>query len=252
VREGRTLASICRREPARLMPGRGFDSTRDDPAVARGDAAGRDPIDPLAMLVGKVEMTYDTDDDFVSPRLGEFIDRSNGRVTSSTGQLVTDWRRGLLTITTPRSQGVAGWLGAAGRIDLGDVAFVSRNAFGTLLAIALDDRPLARSEKILVQVGAIDRLTGFATEPVRLTWQGADYTGDRIVATGQAPWQVQRVDAAVTLKGLAGRVRSAVALDENGRARTPLTGEAAGADYVLRLPPDSLYTIIRLHSTPHP
>lgn len=247
VREGRTLASVYRREPARLMPPRGFDSTRDDAATAAGPAgAGRGALDPLAMMVGKVQHTYADDADEISPRLAELIDRKNGRVTSATGELVTDWHRGLATIDSPRSQGAAGFLRSAGRIELRDLAFESRNRFGTLLAIALDDRPLAQSQRILLQVGAVDRPAGFATEPVKLAWQGGDYTGHRIVATGGLPWQVERIQATVTLKSAAGRVLSATALDENLRARAAVAGADRGTDYVLPLPPDSLHVLLQL------
>jgi hypothetical protein len=247
VREGRTLGAIYRREPARIMNPRGFDSTRDDATtVDRPVAAGAGAIDPLAMMVGKVEQTFDTDADEISPRLAECIDRRNGRVTSATGELITDWRRGLFTVNTPRAQGASGFLHAAGRIELGDVAFTAQNRFGALLVIALDDRPLAQSEKIFIQVGAVDRPTGFATEPVKLTWQGADYTGHKILATGGLPWQVERIQASVTLKGAAGRVRAATALDPNLRPQGRVSGRDAGADHELALPTDAIYLHVEL------
>jgi hypothetical protein len=250
VGEGRTLASIYRREPARIMPPRGFDSTRDDATTTRatpGSSSG--PIDPLAMMVGKVEISLTTDADEISPRLGEFIDHQRGRVTAITGQLVTDWHRGLSTIDTPRSQGATGFLRAAGRIELGAVAFASQNRFGALLAISLDDRPLATSQKILIQVGAIDRPTGFATEPVKLDWRGGQYTGHRILATGRPPWQVERTLATITLKNAAARLATITVLDENLCARQRIAGEVRGADYVLPLPVDAIYTLVELRPT---
>lgn len=246
VREGRTLDSIHRREPARIVAPKGFDSTRDDPAQRAAGGSGSGAVDPLAMMVGKVELSYKTDVDEISPRLGEFIDRRNGRVTSITGEVITDWHRGLVTVNAPRSQAVAGFLRAAGRIELGDVAFEARNAFGALLAIALDDRPLATSRRILVQVGAVDRLTGFAAEPLPVTWQGADHVGHRITDTGRLPWQVERVHATITLKGRGGRVRSVTALDEGGRAARSVTGREEGRDYGLTLPTEAIYTLVEL------
>jgi hypothetical protein len=230
------------------VPPRGFDSTRDDAtttAAAKG-GAGPAPIDPLAMMVGKVEHTFETDADEVSPLLATQIDRAQGRVTSATGELVTDWRRGLFTLNTPRAQGTAGFLRAAGRIDLADVTFAAENRFGALLAIALDDRPLARSERILLQVGAVDRLAGFTTEPVKLAWQGGEYTGHRVQATGRLPWQIERIQATVTLKGAAGRVRAATVLDPNLRPRERREGRAVGADWELPLPPDAIYVHVEL------
>lgn len=245
VREGRTLQSVYHREPALVMPGRGFDATRDDPATfAPGRAGGK--VDPLAMMVGRVEMTYDTDADEVSPRLGEFIDTQRRRVTSITGQLRTDWRHGLVTINAPRSQAIAGFLRANGPVELDDVTFSASNRFGALLAISIDDQPLATAEKILVQVGMMDRLTGFRTRPVKLSSGGRDYAGHEIESPGNLPWQVERVEATVTFRGMAHRVRSATVLDEDGRARLTIRGHTRGPDYVLTLPADSIYTLIEL------
>lgn len=247
VREGRMLDAIYRREQARIMPPRGFDSTRDDATTTGTSATGSAALDPLAMMVGKVEHTFDTDADEVSPRLAELIDRRNGRVASATGELVTDWRRGLFTVNSPRAQGATGFLRAAGRIELRDVAFEAQNRFGALLAIALDERPLAQSQKVFIQMGAVDRPTGFATEAVPLEWQGATYTGHKITATGRLPWQVERIHGTVTLKGAAGRVVAATALDPNLRAQARLTGRSSGADFVLPLPAEAIYVVVELH-----
>ncbi|MDO8542195.1 MAG: hypothetical protein Q7S40_17285 [Opitutaceae bacterium] len=247
VREGRTPGAIYRREPARIMPPRGFDSTRDDPALhrTRGEP-GSGAIDPLAMMVGKVEVGFDRDEDEIAPRLAECIDRANTRVRSATGELMTNWGAGLMTINTPRSQGAAGFLRANGRIELRDVALESENGFGALLVIALDDRPLASSEEILVQVGAIDRPTGFTTEPVKLAWNGGDYVGHQIRSTGRMPWQVQRVQGRVTFNGMAARFISATALDEQLRAHALMTASTTGADVTVPLPEESMYLLVRL------
>lgn len=251
VREGRTLGAIHQREPARIMPPRGFDSTRDDATTrVAEEAAGSGAIDPLAMMVGKVELSLARDDDEISPLVAQGIDRANQRVRSATGELVTDWRAGVMTIDSPRSQGVTGFLRTRGRVELRDVVFECRNSFGALLAIALDDRPLAASTEILVQAGTIDRPTGFATEPTKLTWNGAEYVGHRIRSTGRMPWQLERIQGHVTLKGMAGRFRSATALDEQLRASEPVTPSVGGTDLVLALPPQSMYVLVRLQPRP--
>lgn len=248
VCEGRTLETIYRREPARSLAPRGFDAIRDDPAKRPRDAATS--TDRLAMMVGRVEHTLETDDDTIDPRLAQHIDRAHGRVTSITGELVTDWYRGLFTVNTPRAQGAAGFLRAAGRIDLGDVVLESQNRFGALVAISLDGQPLAHSEKILIQVGALDRLSGFRSELTPVSWQGRTLAGERIAALGRPPWQVEKTAARLTLKGAAARLVAATALDENLRALSPLTATFASADLVVPLPSDSLYTLIQLQRRP--
>ena len=247
VREGRTLGAIYRREPARILPPRGFDSTRDDPALrGQGDSAAHAAIDARAMLVGKVEVNFETDADEISPALASCIDPAGGRVRSATGELVADWRDAVLTIDTARCQGATGFLGSKGRVELRDVVFECGNTFAAVLAISLDDRPLAEAEEILLQVGLPDRPTGFSTEPLKVTWKGRDYTGHRIRSMGRMPWQVERADGRVTLKRLGGRLVSATSLDEQLRAKVAVPVNTSGADAVIPLPPEAMYVLLRL------
>lgn len=245
VREGRTLESVYRREPAALMPTSGFDSTRDD-ANAKSTLSASGAVDPLAMMAGKVQMHYDSDVDEVSPVLKRCIDRVGRRVTSATGELCTDWGRGLFTIDTMRAQGAIGFLRANGSVDLKTVRFEGRNRFCVLLAIALDKEPLERSQSILIQAGTVDRMKGERTKPIPMEWQGRTYAGHEIEALGKPPWEVEQIDAIVRLKGLGPRMLAATALDENGYALRSLDGKLEDSDFVVELPSEAMYTHLAL------
>jgi hypothetical protein len=72
---------------------------------------------------------------------------------SDTGEICRDWVRGIVTVDTPKSQLVAGWLGDQ-TIELADtaVALTTRNA--SVAVQSLDDAPIAKSGKILISVSA--------------------------------------------------------------------------------------------------
>ncbi|WP_404422644.1 hypothetical protein [Nibricoccus sp. IMCC34717] len=244
VREHRPFTDLYARKPALLMPGRGFDATRDIRDRVSNKAASE--LNPLAMLVGKVEVSYEPGENTVSPAVAENIDAAAGRVRSATGEVVTDWKAGICKVDTPRAQGIAGFLHASGTVQLGDVTLASGNRMGSLLVIALDDLPLSQSRRVLIQAGTLDRLTGFRATVVPVAHEKRERAGVRIDELGQLPWQVENVDATVRLRGLGARVLRAVALDPAGREQAQVTGKQDGADYVLRLPKDSLYTIVEL------
>jgi len=200
----------------------------------RGGAVAAAAFDPLAFYVGRVDRAFaDTSSTVVDPKLASYIDRQKGVVRSLTGELVLDYQRGLATVVTPRSCGAAGFLAKAGTITVGDVTIASKNEFGQVWLIALDDQPLKQSRKILLQAMTEDRPYGFRTE------------GQRITALGGWPLGVRMIDATVTLGFPDADQLKAVALDENGYARRdPVTTEAQGDSLRVQLRPDAVYYVL--------
>jgi len=193
--------------------------------------------DRLAFFVGKVNrvLTDGPGGLEISPELDACIDHEAQRVRSLTGQLQWDYGTGLVTVDTPQAQGVCGFLKEAGSVELGDVTIDCGNEYGAILVVSLDGKPIAESERLLIQAGTEDWPYGFRTEPV----DGKK----RIADLGGYPPNVQEVRALVTLKS-AGR-RAVQVLDANGYP----SGRAArvireGDGLVIILPEDSLYTLV--------
>ena len=175
--------------------------------VPRGEQPARsaEAFDPLAFYAGRVERTFgDRSRTVVHPRLAALIDRDAGVVRSVTGELTLDFRRGLATVNTPRSRGAAGFLGKAGRIELGDVTIECGNEYAAIQIISLDGKPLAESARILIQAMTEERPYGFRT------------AGNRIAALGGWPFGLKTIDATVTLTLKGGAKAMVVALDSNG------------------------------------
>jgi hypothetical protein len=187
-------------------------------------------FDPLTFFVGRVERTFDTTSAPISTDLGKYIDRDKKIITSSTGQITWDYGRGLVTINAPTSQAAVGFLRAAGPIKVGDVTIESGNDYGAIHLISLDGKPLATSNKILVQAFTEEKMYGFKS------------ANGVIQDIGRPPICVREIDAKITLANAPGL--TATALDEQGYPRNPLPPEISGDAATVVLPKDALYTLI--------
>jgi len=153
-------------------------------------------------------------------------------------ELKWDYGGGLCTLDAPKAQGATGFLKKAGAIRLSDVAIKSGNDYATVLVVAMDDKPLAASGKVLVQVGTAERPTGWKTRPAKVGGQ----EGEQVVDFGKAPWLIVEGDVTVTIRNA--QVKTAIVLDPNGMAakRLPLTESGGGRAFVF--PPDALYVVL--------
>ncbi len=244
VHEERTLAQVWSRRPPALAEEQGFDPNRDagDRSVLTRTATAH----PLAYLAGRVEAVYDGDPGKTRMAdLSRMIDDQRRRIRSVTGELDLDWGEGIGTVNAPRVQGAAGFLARRKVIPLADVTIASSNPYAVILVIALDDRPLNASRKVLIQTTTVARAHGFRTEPASFTSGkgGETHQGFRILDLGGPPWNVVRTDAHVTLRNHA--LREALRLDSNGLAAGSVPVRAGGGSLGLTLPSDAIYVLLR-------
>ena len=102
----------------------------------------------------------------------------------------------------------------------------------------MDGKPIARSEKLLLQIGSMSRPTGWRSKMV-------EHEGDpalEVVSFGAAPWQISEIDALITLRNP--RLSTATALDANGMALRPVPTSRSVESMSFRAPKDALYVII--------
>jgi hypothetical protein len=239
VTDRMTLDQLYESTPAALFELSGSDALWESRIGDLEGATDREAmnVDRLAFFVGKVDRELtDGPTGVETVPLADYIDHGRKLVRSLTGQLRWDYGNGVVTVDTPYAQGACGFLKAAGPLTLGDVTIESGNEYGAILVVSLDGRPLAESQRVLVQAGTEDWPYGFATQPA----------GDekRIVSLGGYPPNVRKVDAGVTLRNAA--VTGAAVLDGNGY----ITGREAestrrGDGLAIALPEDSLYTLVR-------
>ena len=119
-------------------------------------------IDPLIHYVGPTNVNFI--DGSGSVRLFDlkrFIDHQRKTVTSSNRQLKLDYGKGVLTINAPAAQGISGNLRQAGDVKLTDLQIFSDMDLGHIVAVSLDDTPLAKSNRILLQVMSEEQASEF-------------------------------------------------------------------------------------------
>ncbi|MCE0498614.1 MAG: hypothetical protein LV481_11780 [Methylacidiphilales bacterium] len=229
IRQVTTVDDLLNLKSSTLLegPNADFRITESPKSDQADQIAG---FDPLSFFVGRVERTFDPKAEPVATDLGKYIDRDKKIITSSTGEIVWDYGQGLLTVNSPRSQGVTGFLAKVGPVKLSDVTIESHNDYGTIHVISLDGEPLSTSRKILIQAFTEEKMYGFKS------------VNGMIQDIGRVPITVRDIDATVTIPNGAGL--KAVILDEQGYARGELQPQVVNGAATLTLPRDSLYTIL--------
>ncbi len=196
-------------------------------------------LDPLAFYAGRVVRATGKDPAASTQvNLAAVVDRGAQTVRSLTGELALDWGRGLLRIEAPRARGAAGFLSSAREIVLPGVTIASENEYASVLVIALDDRPVERSRKILIQCVTTEQRPGFKAS------NGADGV---IQDLGEPPMGMERIRCRVTLALEPGGTARVVALDPHGVERTDgvdYTGGERGVPLVIRLRDDAPYHVV--------
>ncbi len=243
VHEERSAANTWRRVTPLLAEGVAFDPNRDS-GDRPEDSPVKTDVDPLAFLVGRVEVAFNGDP--AKSRvmdLAPYVDRAKGTIRAATGETAFDLNPGVFRVNAPKAQGAAGFLKAAGRQSLDDVEITCNNEYATIIVVPLDDLPINKSARLLVQAGTVNRLSDWAVRPQNVVLTGGTTAAFRIVNVGKLPWRVENTEATVVIHNPL--LSKAVALDPNGMpVAGPVKIESVKGGIRLKLPPDALYVIL--------
>jgi hypothetical protein len=132
----------------------------------------------------------------------------------------------LVTVETPRSQALIGFVKAQNR-PVSNFSAQVENRFCTLLLSSIDDQPIANSSKLLLVAGGTVQNTGQA-------WNSA---GTDVTAWGEAPTLIDPVKGTITLHGIsAARFVSLQPIDGAGQPLgAAFRADKAGSDWRLPL-----------------
>ena len=246
IHEERTMKSVRDRDLPLLGEDPAFDPNRDR-GVARGasGSASTSAVDPLAFLVGPVEVKFDGDPSRTRVLdLAPFVDRDKKTVRSVTGEVNLDYGKGVCTVDAPKAQGACGFLAQAVPIALKDLGINSTNAYAAVLAVPLDDLPLVTSRKVLIQVTTAARPTGWKTRDAEFPGEDGKtrVRGLEVVETGRLPWRVASTAVAVALKN-PGLTR-ATRLDPAGYAAEKVAVVRKDGGISVGLPPQTMYLLL--------
>jgi len=244
VVEHRRLEDLWERKTPILSEESGWDPNRDTGNITLTSSV-KAALDPLAFLVGAVRVVYDSDPAKTEVAdLAKYIDRKNKMVRSITGQIETDYGKGVYRVNSPTAQAVVGFLRDAGPQHLADVDITCRNAYATIAVVPLDGKPIRQSGKVLVQVGTVCRPTGWTVLPTRARISGKQSDCFRILSGGKMPFQVENTEATITVAN--GRLTQAILLDINGMAtQTPVEVKQSGGKATAMLPANTIYLVLQ-------
>lgn len=144
-----------------------------------------------------------------------YIKPQPAEIVSDTGELGwrhTDESRGVITLATPRSQSLIGFVRGSGETTPHLAADVT-NDFCVLTLTALDEHTIAQSQKLLLVA-----TTGAAVN----TGQQFAEDGQTLAEWGKGPVLMEPVKGSVTLRGLSGaKAICATPLSAEGRPLEP-------------------------------
>lgn len=244
VVEYRPANDLWTRKPPKIAEDPGYDPNRDAGNTAQ--KSDNSAIDPLAFLVGPVEVVYGGKSDDTQDKSKEFIDQFKKIVRSNTGELTFDYGKHVVTLNAEKAQGVCGFLKkAGGKFRTDGIEIETDNEYASILTISLDDRPIKSSQQILLQIGTKCRPKDFKTTEQRISPKGEKpFAGQVVENIGTGPWMVDATRATVsfTSPGLS----NATLLDANflpvGQVKAV---KFATGVLKVTLPPEAMYVIIR-------
>lgn len=204
---------------------------KDIPAGRTVEVPKVSALDPLSFLVGKVAMTFsEAGGASRVADLSQYIDREAKVVRSQTGELAWNWGAGRMAMNAPQAQGVTGFLAKAGAVRLKDVTIDAGMEYGAVVLVALDNQPIARSARMLLQVMSEDANYGFDAP-------GTDMR--EIKNVGTSPLVVRKLSGTITLRRADAAALTVTALDFNG-----YKDKAVGTAKSLTLQENTLYYLI--------
>lgn len=210
-----------------------LDELRLKDVPAGSDLKPGQRLDPLLHYVGRATVRFtDGASGLTVAQLRRWIDHDSQTVKSTTGELLLDYGKGVLTIDAPQAQGVSGALRAAGKTETQDLIVQSDLELGHIVCVALDKHPLKSSRRWLVQVMSEEKASGFETELVSERVK-------RITQIGQDPWLVRQLGGTIHFKGQETGTLTIQPLDLNGYPK----GEALRGPQ-LQLEPQTIYYLV--------
>jgi hypothetical protein len=164
---------------------------------------------------------------FDGPPTAQFAASTANPIVSDTKELswyTSDAKTGLVTVETDRAQALIGYI-KANKKTLKNLGADISNDFATILLTSMDDKPLARTDKMLLN--ACSRVSN-TDQKWNDTRSGLGRGGQ-----GHSPTLIEPVSGTVTLHNIEGaKSVSAVALDGSGKAiGQPIAGKKTTAGW---------------------
>jgi hypothetical protein len=142
------------------------------------------------------------------------LDFQNKKITSVTGELRWDYQNGMVTLDAPSAKGICGFPGTKQNFQLTDVSIETSNDYVVVNVVAMDEKAINLSEKILIQIGTIYRPNKWHEVQASFELGEETVNGFEIRDVGEMPWMVKNSEVSVTINNP--NIQSARVLDING------------------------------------
>ena len=240
VSEVRQLQDIWDRRTPIISEEAGFDPNRDTGDIAPTSTV-KAGVDPMAYFIGPVQVQYGVKGESFASTKG--WDSAQRTVASNTGQLNLNYGEGVCTLNAPMAQGFAAQGNGRRLIKTNDVNALMQSSYGSLLVVALDQKPLATSHKILVQFTTKARPKGWQDRPTMIKLDDkTEVPGFEILDVGHAPWVLESPILNVTINNLG--LKKATILDSNMEASGTLKLETMSKGVRFDFPTNALYVVL--------
>lgn len=209
------------------------DTQLDVPIVpVTPDTASTGQVPPGLWMHGPVDITYGEETIEVEV-LHEVAEGGGGSFVFADGDARWNYEEGYLRIDTPMFASIGGFLSRQERFIFGNLSIDSNMPFGVIALVALDDRPLDQSQRMLLQV--------FSTEEAYDRYAEPEAGMERVRSIGRPPIMVSHLSGTIRFHRPDADRLVATALDANGY---PVLQVAAGD--TLQLVPTTLYYLIEV------
>jgi len=247
--EERPLPEVFQRKTPLIFDEIGWDDPNHSAGVTLSGKTVT-AVDQLAYLVGPVQVVFGGNPKNTKiADLTKYIDRTNKVVRSITGEITTEYGKGIYRVNAPKAQAVAGFLRAAGPQALADVAITCQNNYATIMVVPMDNQPIKSSTKVLVQIGTISRPTGWVSVPATLFLGNKPFPCQKLITPGAMPWQVENADVTLTVANP--KLTGATLLDCNGMATTtPVKVKQTDGKLSVTVPPNTMYLVLSAGKAP--
>lgn len=236
ITEFRSLDDMLARNKSIIFENKGFDPNRDKEWIEQKEQANG-----LAYLLGPVQVHYHTGK-AIPDQINLGNNTANQRpLVSNNKQIVWDIPSGIAAINAPSVQAGCGFF-AGSTINALDLAMTIQSPYACVWVVALDNKPIGQSEKLLIQMATRQFPTDWQTKPSNWTKNANSYVGREIVNYGKAPWRVENLQGKITINNR--HINSATVLNGNGEAKADLPLKIAGGQLHLSLPPSALYVLL--------
>ena len=241
LHEMRSMDALTSRKKPLISEGVGYDPNRDEGYTQKHVDT---KITPLAYLSGPVYVTYGgiPESTYIDQNISKLANPENRLIESVTDQLTWDYIDGICTLNAPKSKGVCGFLGTKRNFDLGDVFIHSDNDYAVVNIVSMDEKPIASSGKILVQIGTQYQPTGWMEEQAKFEHNDTEFIGNRILNTGKMPWQCVNTKVWLRIKNV--NIKRAILLNTSLYAVKDLPVTRSKDTIKLKLPQDAMYVVL--------